>query len=239
MKINIAIVDKTEQLRKQLQLLIHTYCPTLTISTVSNSLLDISTITESIDLIFINHTDNYNLKLVNTFSKLKEAEYIACFRNIKECQTPLNALNPCSYLKLPIDEKLLILAVESARYRIQQKQSFASSKISYDKIAIPSINGLDFIKIEDIVRCEGLTNCTKIVMLSSEKNIVSSYNIGEFKKLLLPHGFYSPHKSHLINLSHVKHYKREGIIIMDKDSKAIVPVARSKRQEFLGLIQRI
>ena len=87
-----------------------------------------------------------------------------------------------------------------------------------------------------IIRCEGVQRCTKLI-LKENKSILSSYNLGEFRKLLEAYHFYSPHKSHLISLNHIVRYDKEGTIEMT-DGVA-VPVARRRRQDFLEKMTRL
>ncbi len=77
---------------------------------------------------------------------------------------------------------------------------------------------------------------TKIV-LSQQRIIYSSYNIGEFVRLLEPYGFFQVHRSHLINLNRIQKYNREGIVIMEDESS--VPVSKRRRSEFLRKLTRI
>jgi len=148
--------------------------------------------------------------------------------------------NAAGYIVKPIDNDDLLDAVKVAKKRITSKKESESNKellqilknpISLKKrIGIPSSDGFSFVQVENIIRCEGMQRCTK-VFLRNEKTIVSSCNLGEFIKLLLPYNFFSPHRSHLVNLSHVTEYKRDGKVTMTDGST--VPVSRRKRQEFL------
>lgn len=103
-------------------------------------------------------------------------------------------------------------------------------------IGIPTISGMEYYHTHQIIKCEGLLKCTKVSLLG-QSTIVSSYNIGEFIKLLTPFGFYAPHKSHLINLQHVKKYLKEGTIILTDNNT--VPVSRRRKAEFLTLIPHV
>ncbi|MCH5600550.1 LytR/AlgR family response regulator transcription factor [Niabella ginsengisoli] len=93
--------------------------------------------------------------------------------------------------------------------------------------------GLEFVAINTIVRCEGVNGYTKIY-LTEGNTILSSNSIGYFNKLLDIDGFYLVHKSHLINLDYVLKYLNEGSLIMEDQEH--VPVARNKRSEFLEFI---
>ena len=148
------------------------------------------------------------------------------------------------YIVNPTNRNELINIVQFAQKRIEEKRIFdrnkeiiqkhLSSGVPFDKIGIPTIDGIEYLDTSDIIRCEGLQKCTRIIT-RERSDIISAYNIGEFRKLLHPFGFFAPHKSHLINLRYVYKYHKEGTIIM-KD-KSYVPVARRRKAEFLGLIK--
>ena len=123
--------------------------------------------------------------------------------------------------------------LESNRKLLQKLNTRLSNN---DKIGIPTMDGFDFVRIEDIVRCEAMQRCT-LVITENRKSIVSSYNLGEFRKLLEPFGFFSSHKSHLINLNHIREYSREGSILMNDHTS--VPVSRRKRGDFLKVVHHI
>ena len=100
-------------------------------------------------------------------------------------------------------------------------------------IGIPTIEGYDFISIQDIIRCEGYQRCTRIVT-NQRSDIVSSYHIGFFKKRLENCGFYSTHKSHFINLHHIRKYLKEGSILMSDGT--YVPLSKRRKTNFMKLL---
>jgi len=85
--------------------------------------------------------------------------------------------------------------------------------------------------IKNIIRCEGWQKYTKIYLVDGSC-IVSSYNLGVFKNMLLSYDFYSCHKSHLINKKHINRYLKEGIIILSNENQ--VPVSRRKKEQFIN-----
>jgi two-component system LytT family response regulator len=149
------------------------------------------------------------------------------------------------YVMKPVDDDDLSLAINNAKTKINDKKSKERNLQLLDnliaanhnkKIGVPTMYGLEFLKLNEIIRCEGLQKCTK-VSTADGKNIVSSYNIGEFLKLLEPYGFLAVHKSHLINMSKIKKYMKEGTVHMDDDS--VVPIARRRKQLFLDQLEKI
>jgi two-component system LytT family response regulator len=154
--------------------------------------------------------------------------------------------NASGYLLKPIQKEHLSIAVNNALSKINTKKENARNKLLAEKytrhfsgddvIGIPTIEGFDFIMVKEIIRCEGLQKCTRVITIK-RTDIISSYNLGEFRKLLEPYGFYSPHKSHLINLNHILKYQREGNVLMTNNS--YVPIAKGKRGEFLNRVNHI
>lgn len=98
------------------------------------------------------------------------------------------------------------------------------------KIAIPGIAHYDFVRISDIIRCEGWQKYT-CLYLHESKCLVSSYHIGFFKERLEAYPFFSPHKSHLINTNQIAMYRKEGVIVMEDGAE--VPVARRRKEAFM------
>lgn len=153
---------------------------------------------------------------------------------------------PCGFIFKPIVRDDLVFVVQNAQKRIQVKtekklnetliRALGNKIADEDIIGVPTMDGFDFFKIGEIVRCEGMQKCTQIVT-EKKSNIISSYNLGEFRKILEPKGFFLPHKSHLINLKHIRRYNKEGYIYMTDGMK--VPLARRKRIEFLEVIVHI
>lgn len=149
------------------------------------------------------------------------------------------------YVLKPVDEDDLIVAINHAKNKISEKKSKVRNQQLLDnllannkdkKIGIPTMYGLEFVSLYSIIRCEGLQKCTKVVV-EQGKNIISSYNIGEFIKLLEQYDFFASHKSHLINLSRIQKYMKEGTIHMEDGS--VVPLARRRKQIFLEKLEKV
>lgn len=139
--------------------------------------------------------------------------------------------NAINFLAFPFTKENLTKCVNTALSRIQAKLLVAKAiKEDTELLGIPTMDGLEFFAIKDIVFCEGFQKCTRLVTTCNSR-ILSSYNIGEFRKILVPYNFYMPHKSFLINLKHIKKYHKEGTITMSSGQS--VPVSRRKKREFL------
>lgn len=157
----------------------------------------------------------------------------------------IEAITHCAigYLVKPIDNKDLIKAVSNASENIKEKTALKKNKqlvnnlgvkrFQDKKIIIPTIDGLEFIAIKDIIHCEGTDGYTKI-HLTDRKPILSSNSIGHFSKMLVEKDFYLVHKSHLINLNYIEKYLNEGYVVIGQKH---IPVSRNRRNEFLNMLK--
>lgn len=149
------------------------------------------------------------------------------------------------YIIKPASVKKIALAIENAKNRIKLKQfkeratlllnNLENPTDSQNSICIYSNHGMTFVKIHEIIRCEGISKATKIII--KDKNpIFSSYSIGRFVKLLKPYDFLVLHKSHIVNKKYIVSYNKDGYITLTNDEK--VPVAKRRKQEILKIMGR-
>ncbi|MEQ8703823.1 MAG: LytTR family DNA-binding domain-containing protein [Phaeodactylibacter sp.] len=160
----------------------------------------------------------------------------------------IDAINFCAigYILKPIQNSLLIKAVHNATERIRERRDNDRNKAlirnleqpgsSSNRIGIPTEEGLEFVPTSDIIRCEGQNRLT-ILFLSGGQTLVSSYNIGEFVRLLEPYGFFQVHRSHLINHNRILRYNRDGQVTMEDQSQ--VPVSKRRKGDFLQRLTRL
>lgn len=220
--------------------IINSACPQLNISACTdnfrNACLYIEKVKPQLVVLDIEVPSVQGFDLVDHFPCLEFETII--LSNSKE--KAYQAIKHCAvgFVLKPVKNEEFALAVKNVEQRLQLRgyEKDVADPVSAmvkDVIGVPTIEGLDFIPISKIVRCEGLQKCTRVIT-EGRQDIVSSYNIGEFKKLLEPCGFYSPHKSHLVNLRKIKRFHRDGTIKMSDFSS--VPVSRRRKAEFLNQI---
>ena len=144
------------------------------------------------------------------------------------------------YVLKPVLNEDIRRAVDRVTERIRERSTIERYEVlkhnidhlgqQSTRIAIPGAQAYEFVAVEEIVRCEGWEKYTRL-HLTGGQVLVASTNIGHFRELLEPYGFFACHKSHLINRHRVKRYLREGSVVMSDD--AHVPVARRRRDEFM------
>lgn len=245
---NAIIIDDEQKAVQILKSLLQEYCPQINILDTANSLeAGLNSIaTHQPDLVFLD-IEMPGGSGFDLLKKLPHLNFEIIFVTSHEDHA-IEAIKFCAigYILKPIREIELLAAVNQASFRIDQKeenlrnkhllQNLSNPLSQKNRIGIPTSRGLEFVETGSIVRCEGVQRCTKLI-LEDSKAIISSYNLGEFRKLLESYNFYSPHKSHLISLDHIIRYDREGTIEMSDG--IIVPVARRRRQDFLEKMTRL
>ena len=146
------------------------------------------------------------------------------------------------YILKPIDPEELVAAVKRFEEKIGQK-SMLDKKIQallsnikpenkLKKVGLPDGDGLVFINLSEIIRCDSDGNYTFFI-LSSGKKIIASRTLGEYEQMFVDDNFFRVHRSHLINLQHVKKYiKGEGGYVVMSDNSQ-VEVSRRNKADFL------
>jgi len=103
------------------------------------------------------------------------------------------------------------------------------------KIAIPTMDGLLFFNLSDIVHLEAQSNYTGVFFLDGSR-LLASRTLKEFEDLLPPDVFFRAHHSHIINLQYIKRYIRGDGGQIEMQNGNYVDLARRKKEEFLRLM---
>jgi two-component system LytT family response regulator len=149
------------------------------------------------------------------------------------------------YLVKPIEPEELKAAVKRAvqkRNEVLPNQrietllhNLLDEKNGHARIAIPSIEGLRFIEVNDIIYLQAESNYTFIYLIFSTKLTVSK-TLKDFEELMPSQIFIRIHHSCLINKNYVQKYIRgEGGQVVMINGK-ILDVARRKKEEFMRAI---
>jgi two-component system LytT family response regulator len=111
-------------------------------------------------------------------------------------------------------------------------ENVGALQMSQQKMAIPTITGLLFIPIHDILRFEGKGSYTSIY-LSSGEQIIATRTIKDYEDILPETIFCRIHNSQIINLNKIQKYNkgRGGAVTMEDGS--VIEVASRRREEFL------
>jgi two-component system LytT family response regulator len=154
-------------------------------------------------------------------------------------------LSALDFLLKPVDLDDLKLAIERLKTRpvknVQQVpnllQQLKLPKGNFAKIAISSVNAIEFVNIADIIYCQADGVYTHVFL--NNTSIISTKNLKEFDDLLASHFFFRIHHSYLINMNQIKKYLKGdgGIVIMCNDVE--IEVSRRKKGAFLELLSSL
>jgi len=147
------------------------------------------------------------------------------------------------YLLKPVDIDELVNAVNKANTKIEDNatkeryelvvENLKGQKSTFNKIALPTADGLVFVQVSDIIRCESEDNYTHFFLVNGERFLVSK-TIKYFEELLTDQDFFRIHQSHLININHiVEYHKGEGGYAIMSDESSVI-VSRRKKEAFLN-----
>ena len=100
-------------------------------------------------------------------------------------------------------------------------------------IALPEINGFTIVKVKDILRCEGERNYSRIFFKDGTSLLVSR-TLLDFDNLLVSHGFFRIHRSHLISLKNVNRYIKTDGGMVEMNDKTQLPVSAKFKDELLN-----
>lgn len=100
-------------------------------------------------------------------------------------------------------------------------------------IALPEINGYTIVKVRDILRCESERNYSRVFFLNGSSVLVSR-TLLDFDNLLISHGFFRIHRSHLVSLKYVIRYLKTDGGLVELSDKTQLPVSPKNKDELLN-----
>ncbi|MBO9730793.1 MAG: response regulator transcription factor [Chitinophaga sp.] len=247
-EIKAIIVDDEQHCIDALQTMLQKKCPGVNVIGTAKSVRDAKELVDELqpDLVFLDVEMPYQ----NGFELLKLFEKVffdVIFTTAYE-QYALKAIkfNALDYLLKPFSVRELQDALDKCRERKSNRvkdqsggspmevflQNMKTLQQTHKKIALPTINGLVFMPVQNIVRCESTGNYTRI-FFTDKKNLMVSRPLKEFEELLSDVDFFRVHNSHLINMQQMQSYiQGEGGFALMSDGTQ-VEVSRRRKADFL------
>ena len=233
------VEDKTAAI-ELLRWLIKEHCPEI------SSVVSATTVNEALPLLenFSPHILFLDIQLqhetgFDLLTRVKQWDFEVVFTTaFNEYAIQAIRFSALDYLLKPISPDDLKNAVD--RYKAK-KESFIAGEERYRnfiqnitresgspmKLALPGVNGMQYVLLNEIVRLQAERNYTRLYF-SNGKNSLSSKTLAEYEKLLRESGFVRVHRSHLINPAHLDAYVKEGFLTMKDGSE--VEVSRRKKE---------
>ena len=140
-------------------------------------------------------------------------------------------------LKATIERLTTLPFTELTNQKIETLEQNLLTKPFLNKIAVPTLDGLLFFDISNIVYFEAQSNYT-MIHFEDDSKLLASRSLKEFEDILPQDTFFRPHNSFIINLHFIKRYLRgDGGQVELKNGKYIM-VSRRKKEDFLRVIGR-
>ena len=178
------------------------------------------------------------LKLATKIINLTEVIFVTAHQKYLLEALRLTAFD---YLLKPIDENELVQCMNRLEHKLALKKNNKNNKklnTQFDKIALPSLEGVHFMNINDIVWVQAENNYS-IFYFADKKKMTISKTLKQVEEALEGYTFFRTHKSYLINLSYISRYIRGegGTIIMTDGTE--IELSRNKKREFLDLFEGV
>ena len=208
--------------------------------TVKEALKGIETIAPDVVFLDVHLQDETGFDLLARLSPIDfEVIFTTAYDNYAVEAFRFSALD---YLLKPVDKEEFAATiqkiVEKGGLKDASKRlevlfyNFENKMVGSRKAAIPTLEGLTFIKIDDIVRCQSDGNYTNIFLIENKK-LIATKTLKYFEEMLDDHQFFRVHKSHYINVSFIdKYLKGKGGYVLISDGSRI-EVAVRRKEEFL------
>lgn len=151
------------------------------------------------------------------------------------------------YLLKPVSALELVEAIDKVVHLLQAEYSLKLNALMENqktqaneekRLVLKSIDKVHVIRLQDILHLEADASYCHF-HLTGTMTITASKPLKEFAELFNDSHYFRVHKSHLINLKHVKRFERGdgGYVIMADDSR--IPVSSQKREELIARLETL
>lgn len=240
-KIRSVIVEDESAAREVLKNYLSKYCPQVEVIGEAQNIKEAVPLLHDLQpqLVFL----DVEMPFGNAFDVLEackdlqfETIFVTAFSEYS-----LKALNQSAayYLLKPISIEELIVAVNKVNQQILNHEIFDRNKIIVEnfketktekqQVILPTLEGFEVVKMEQIYRLRGNGNFTDLYLTDGTKKMVCRF-LKHFSEIL-PLPFLRVHKSHIINMTFVKSYNKGGFVTLSDDSE--IENSSTYKEEFL------
>jgi two-component system LytT family response regulator len=243
------IVDDEKHCREVLQLLLEKHCPSVKLlANCAGGAEALQALSQhQPDILFL----DIEMPEMNGFELLEKTDHpsFGLIFTTAYNEYAIKAIkhSALDYLLKPVDKDELIAAVQRAKENKTQKSSvridsflsFINGKKQPRRLAIPTLEGLIMINTEDLLYCESDSAYCRLFFINQAKPMVISKVLKEVEDVLQGDDFCRIHNSYLINVRFVQRYIRGegGEVVMSNGIH--LPVSRTRKQDFLNLLEKI
>lgn len=238
------VVDDEKNSRENLRILLEDFCEGIEVVGTAGTVAEAQNLIEkhnpNVVFLDIQMSNETGFDLLEKYEQVHfEVLFITAYSEYALQAIKFSAID---YILKPIDIDELQTAVEKVKNKVDANslfheniqvllQNLNTSSDKNNKLAIPTNDGMVFLKLKDIFYFEGKTNHT-LVHTRFNENHLANKTLKEYESILSDHNFLRIHKSFLINMDEIKEYMQgdEGYVVMKNNDKLIV--SEGKRSLF-------
>jgi two-component system, LytTR family, response regulator len=238
--IPVIIVDDEPLAQKHMQSLVRRYCSQLDIKAIAAS------VDEALEQILLHQPGlvflDIELAGQNSFELLQQIrnrQFEVIFVTA-HAEFGIQALkqDAADYILKPVNKMDLINAVDTALERLNKRKvlrhreaapAAGNSVQERQRIALPTLEGLQLIQVQQIMYCAAEGRYTHFYMSGNPKGILVSRNLGEYEAVLPQGNFVRIHHHYIVNINFVERYvKGRGGYVVMQNGKALEVSSRKK-----------
>jgi two-component system LytT family response regulator len=242
-KIRTVIVEDELSAREALKAYLAKYCPQIEVIGEAHDARQAEAVLHELkpQLVFL----DVELPFGNAFDVLDackdlhfETIFVTAFSEYS-----LKALNQSAayYLLKPVSIEELIAAVDKVAQHIDKQELFNRNIVTVEnfreqqptkrQVILPTVEGFEVIKMEEIIRLQGNGNFTDIFLKDGSKKMACRF-LKHYDEIL-SYPFIRVHKSHIINIECVKSYHKNagGYVVLN--DKTEVDISANYKEDFL------
>lgn len=241
--ITAIIIDDEPYSCESLATLLERYCPNVRILDICYSAADaLKAIDEQVPTLIFLDIEMPGMNGFEMLQKLPSINFSVIFTTSYD-QYAIKAIrfSALDYLLKPVDREELQIAVQKALHKshetFPQQIEMLLHKLQHpfstiNKIAIPTMEGLQMIPINLIISGASSSNYT-ILSLKNKEKITASKTLKEIEELLEDFCFLRVHHSYIVNINEVEKYVKGdgGYLIMSDGTN--IDVSRSRKELLL------
>ncbi|MBU1579608.1 MAG: LytTR family DNA-binding domain-containing protein, partial [Bacteroidetes bacterium] len=148
------------------------------------------------------------------------------------------------YIMKPVDNEEFVRAVNKSKQMnlnidllTRQVKVLLKNKDNFHRIALPTLDGLRFIDLDEVLYCKSESNYTWFHLQNGEKIMVTR-TLKEYDETLSENRFIRIHQSYLINIRYVDRYLKgkSAYVVMSNGQE--INVSRRKEELFLKKMEQ-
>lgn len=245
--INAVLIDDEPKNIRILSKLLQDYCPEVNVAGTAEKHQEAIEIISRVkpDLIFldIEMPGGNAFDLLNQLMPVDfEIIFVSAFDNYAIKAFRYSALD---YVLKPVSIENLRQAVIKAEKKILEKNinqrldnflKNQNEKYTFQRIALPTKNGLEFYEFEDIVFCQAEGPYTRFGF-ANKQNLLVTGTLKDYEELLPAASFCRVHNSYVINLNHVKKYYKGKGGSVEMSTGINIEVSLRKKDDFISRLR--